>query len=244
MTELVLHPAQVETGLDQMGGITVAQRVDRDVLADARIRDSQPERTLHGPAIHEMTCGCCRGAGLAGEQPARVTMFRPPAAQRRKGDRRQHHEAVLVAFGESEMNVHAGAVDIGDFELHGLAESQTHAVCSEPEDPVTPLPGAVNDVRNLIDGEHIRQRLGLRWFHHGEPGHGLAEDFFMEEADAIAVQLDGAPALGVDQPLEEAVQFINGQIIRAAVDELGEAANGQAIGLNGLGGLAMAFQCA
>ena len=142
------------------------------------------------------------------------------------------------------MDVHPGAVDIGNFELHRLAEPQTHAVSGEPEDLVTPLPGAVDDPGDLLDGEDIRQRLGLRRLHHGEPGQGPAEDFFMEETDAIAVQLNGAPALGVDEPLEEAVQFIRGEVIRATVDELGEATHGQAIGLNRLDGLAMAFQCA
>ena len=120
--ELILHTAQTEAGLDQMGRIAVTQRVDGHVLADARIGDGQLERPLHGRTVHEMACGYRRGAGLSGKQPARVTMFRPPATQGLECDRRQDHEAVLVAFGKPDMDVHPGAVDVGDLKLQSLAE--------------------------------------------------------------------------------------------------------------------------
>ena len=74
---------------------------------------------------------------------------------------------------------------------------------------------------------------------HVEPWHRLAEDLLVEEANAIAIQFDGAPAAIVNEPLEVGIELIDTERIGTVVDEVSETPDGAAVGVDGLGGLAV-----
>ena len=71
----------------------------------------------------------------------------------------------------------------------------------------------------------------------------FAQDVLVEELQAVAVDLDGAPGMAFDQGVKISFEIFQCQSIRAAVKEGRDAANGTGVDINGGCGLALAVQC-
>jgi hypothetical protein len=128
-----------------------------------------------------------------------------------------------------------------DPELHGLGEAQAHAVGGEPEDAEAAIAGtgisrAISSTVSTLGSARI---FGGRTM---SSQAGLGEDGFVEEADAVAIELAGAPGASIDEPLEVGVQFLRGEVIRAAADGVGETVDRTPVGLDVLVGLPWRFK--
>jgi hypothetical protein len=63
-----------------------------------------------------------------------------------------------------------------------------------------------------------------------------------EELQTIAVDFDGTPGMGLHQVGEVLSPLLQGQLIRAAIEMLPDAAHGSGIGIDGLLTLALQFE--
>jgi hypothetical protein len=140
-----LDHAHVRPLLHQMGGERVTERAGRDTLGDPGAADRALECALDGGGMDgtESILG-------AREEQARGTGLAPPLAEQLEGDRRQRDIAVLVSLALTDVNKHAGRVDIGDGQTAHLTETEA---------------GRVEDGENHA----VAQRLEC-----GKDGHGLA----------------------------------------------------------------------
>lgn len=126
VTEIALDDAQVDAGFQEMGGVGVAQGVDGHALfAYCGSALGVAEGVLD--AAFGDGLGGLLGSGFvvaaSGKDKAGMFVSTPVAAQQSKGRLGQRDVAVLGAFATVDMNHHALAVDIGDFEMAGFAEA-------------------------------------------------------------------------------------------------------------------------
>ena len=108
----------------------------------------------------------------------------PLAAQHGEGEVRQDDEAIVVAFAVTDMQAHVCCVDVDDGEAKGFAQARAHAVAMAG--------GAADEAGDFIAGEDIGQGTNAGWLDHVDPREGLTEHVLVEEADAVAIDFDGA----------------------------------------------------
>ena len=149
MAEQGLHRADIDAGLEQMGGEAVAQGVCGRQLRDPSGRNGVFDGALDGPRMHVVLWP------LAGEEPVLGMKQQPPGAQQRQQRDGQGHEAVLLAFAAADVNHHALAVDVADLQRAGLGDPQPRRVGHREQHPIA-RPGNGSE-----NGEH----LGLRKDH-------------------------------------------------------------------------------
>jgi hypothetical protein len=128
----------------------------------------------------------------------------PESPQRAEGEIRHWHEAIFIAFGLTDVDVVMLGIDVGDGEVQGLADTQTHGEGGEDEDLEAKFAGGVDQAKDFVAGQEIGQDTFLRRFNQVEPVSFLAEDVVVEELQAIAIDLDGRPGAVADEPKERA----------------------------------------
>ena len=192
VTELFLHAAQVQPGLDEVGGVTVTQAVDGDVFADAAVVHYAGKGVLCRALVHDAKRGSVVWTRAPRKDQRGMTMPAPLAAQYGEGEVGQDDEAIVVAFAVADMQTHVCCVDVGDGEAEGFAQAQAHAVGDEPEGLIAMASGAADEAGDFIAGEDIGQGTNARWLDHVDPREGLTEHVLVEEADAVTIDFDGA----------------------------------------------------
>ena len=124
VAEQFLHAAQVQSHLNEVRGVGMAQAEDRDLLVYFAIRNHAGESLLGAAAIHH--------AGSAGTIPRKqqlgVPMLAPIAPQTRQGQRRQHYKTIFVALAITNMNLPSACVDIINAQVQCLGKAQPQAV--------------------------------------------------------------------------------------------------------------------
>ena len=108
VAEVLLDQPEVDAGLEQVGRVTMSERVDRDGLAESQLADDAAQGALDAGALH----GAVGGGGPAvvaaggGEEPGRMAMGGPVFAEGLQRARRQRDEAVLGALAVVDVDHH------------------------------------------------------------------------------------------------------------------------------------------
>jgi hypothetical protein len=110
-----------------MGGVGVAEGVDGDILfSDCCLELGFAESALDGGFGHG-------GLGLRGpfaissksrEKKCRMSVSEPMLTQELEGGVRQGEVTILGSFATVDVDHHALAVDVGDFQVLGFLESE------------------------------------------------------------------------------------------------------------------------
>jgi hypothetical protein len=131
MAHVALDDAQVDSGFEEMGGIGMTKRVYGNTLfMDCGIELGATESALDTAFGHgSLSLFCSRAASAEGwEEKARMAVGEPIAAQELKSGLGQRDVAILGAFAAVDMDHHAGAIDIGDFEMESLVQAQAAGI--------------------------------------------------------------------------------------------------------------------
>ena len=116
----------MDTSLEQMGGITVAQGVDGGALSETTRFEGRPQSVLHTVAGHG---GWGRGHAEAtptrrGKAPERVTRGAPVLPQPRQGLWWQGHRAVLGPCAAPHLDAHPRTITIRPLEGGAVLEAE------------------------------------------------------------------------------------------------------------------------
>ena len=131
MAHVALNDTQIDAGFEQMGGVAMAQRVDRDAFfAHAGLALGTLESALDTAFGHGTLGIFCAFAVSAKswEEKMGMTVSAPVLAQQMKRGLRQRDVAVLGAFAAVDMDHHALTVDIADFEMEAFVKPQAAGV--------------------------------------------------------------------------------------------------------------------
>ena len=140
-----------------------------------------------------------------------------------------------VALGVAHLHAHPLGVDVGHRQRKPLAQTQAQAVEGEEEHPVAEHPGGAEQLLRFIDRDDVGQALRLRWLDQVRHGPGQFEHVLGEELQAIQIELDRAPRVGVDQVAEIRGQLRFGECVDAVVEIPAQAADRARVGVDGLG---------
>jgi hypothetical protein len=125
VAEVLLDLAEVDAGLEEVGGVAVAQGVDGDPLREAELAHHPAQRSLHAVLGHGV-CGGDGGFLIAadgGEEPVRVAMRAPVVPEHLEGAGRERDVAVAGAFATVDVDHLARAVDVADLEEETFGET-------------------------------------------------------------------------------------------------------------------------
>ena len=131
VSHVALDDAQVDSGFEEMGGVGMTKRMDRDsFFTDCSIKLGATKGALDTTFGHgSLSLFCSSAASTQGrEEKAWVAVGEPIAAQEMESGLGQRDVAILGAFAAVDMDHHAGAIDIGDFEMESLVQAQAAGV--------------------------------------------------------------------------------------------------------------------
>jgi len=139
MAHVFLDDAQVDASLQEMGGVAVAQGMNGDTFfSDSCIILGTTEGALDTTFGHgSLSLLCSIAVSAKGrEDETRMTVGHPIAAQQVEGGLGKRHVAIpstssgqaLGTLATVDMDHHAAAVDIGDFEMESFVKPQATGV--------------------------------------------------------------------------------------------------------------------
>lgn len=131
MAHVALDDAQVDSGFEEVGGVGMTKRVNGDsFFSDGGIKLGAAKGALDTAFGHGSLslCGACAASTESREDKARMAVSRPIAAQQLKSGLRQRDVAILSALAAVDMDHHARAIDIGDFEMEPFVKSQAAGI--------------------------------------------------------------------------------------------------------------------
>ena len=162
VTQILLDQAQVDAGLEQVRGVTVPERVDRDPLAEPEFLHHALHRAVNAGTCHrfDRRAGFCMVPPRGREQPDRVAMRHPVLAEHSQGLRRERHVAIFGALAAMNMDDHPRAVDVADLEIQTFLETQPQRVDGPEVGFVVRSTHGVDETTNFRDAQDIRQGLG------------------------------------------------------------------------------------
>jgi excisionase family DNA binding protein len=143
-------------------------------------------------------------------------MLAPQGSQRRVGQVRQRHQTVFVALAPADMHLPARAVDIPYLQGQGLPQPQPHGVGSQQEHAVAQVTGRPDQSLDLGDAENIRKLTDPRCLDDLDPLPLALQHVLPEELQTIAVDLDGAPGMRLEELGEVGLQLFRAQSVREA----------------------------
>ena len=159
VAQIDLNLAQVHSGVQQMGGVRMAQGMHGGLLVNAGLLEGGPKGGLHALLGHRLR----RGSGLISrapqsrKEPERGAVGEPLLSQQFPEPARQRHKAIFAPFAEPDVQQHAGRVDIRDLDIEGLFEPQAAAVNQRQTGPIAEQPHAGKDLPDLLLCQDHRQ---------------------------------------------------------------------------------------
>ncbi len=154
MTQQLLDGQQVGAGFQQVGGVTVPQRVRCDVARETAAAHEALKVALGGTDVQ------AAAAVAPGEQevvgPTRAGHGGPIRTQRL----RQGHEAILAALALTHQHHVAGEVEIAAAQVRNLGDAQPRGISQSEQQAIRPGRHGVEQALHLGATEHGRQRLG------------------------------------------------------------------------------------
>jgi hypothetical protein len=139
VAEVALDDPQVDAGFEEMGGVGMAQGVDRNAFFE---HPSLPlglaKGILDAALSHGLGglfgIGCFVAASWKNETG--MAMSEPVLAQQMEGGLGQRDVTILGTLAAVDMDHHAPAVDVGDFEMAGFVKAQAAGVDGGEKDVV------------------------------------------------------------------------------------------------------------
>jgi hypothetical protein len=194
--------------------------------------------------VHWAACvaDVSRSTQHVGEHEAWIPVRDPVGPEQMQCLLRKRDKAVLASFPSPYVHLHPPAVDVPDFEMDALVQTQTHAVDCEETDTVPQLLYRVYKQSCLFDCQDVRHCLELRGFHYFNPVPFTLQDMLPEKLDPVAVYLDGAPGMAVDKIREIKPHLVLAHIIRTPVKILGKTPDRSAVAVNRLFTFSLKFQ--
>jgi len=235
MTEVDLELAQVFALFEEVGGVGMAQGVDRGVLLDAAGIEGQAEGALECGAAHRLGggAGALATVALGGEQQLGMAMGTPQLAEQIQGALRQRNEAVAVSFATADVKEHPTRIDVGHVEVEGFAQAQAAGIDGAQSDAVVESGHRCENTADLLGGEDHRQPGLGGGAGEGEFGRpGALEGLFPEQLDGAEGLRGGGTGettlgLEVDEVL---TQVLGLKPIRGATEVLGQLAQTGPVG--------------
>jgi len=131
VAHVALDDAEIDAGFEEMSGVGVAQSVNRNAFfAHAGIALGLAKGALNAAFGHGSQ-GLIDGGSVSAkswEDKPRMAVGAPVLAQQMQGGVRQRDIAILSALTAVDMDHHALAVDIGDFEMQSFVKPQAAGV--------------------------------------------------------------------------------------------------------------------
>src|SRR3972149_12032267 len=131
VTQVALDGAQVDSGFKEVGGVGMAQRVyGNSLFTDGGLKFGATEGSLdaafgHG-SLRLLDSSTASAQGR--EEKAGMAVGGPIAAPQLKSSLGQSDVAILGALAAVDMDHHARAIDIGDFEMPRFVQAQAAGI--------------------------------------------------------------------------------------------------------------------
>lgn len=240
-----LDGPEVHPRFQQMGGIAVAQGVNRDrALVDAGRNHGLPEGSLHAGGSHRRGGSRRRLMASAdrGEEERGVAVGHPvlpEQSQRRLGE---GNVAILGPLAAVDVDHQTGAVDVGDLQVQPLLQPESTGVDRGEEGVVVEGADTAQRPADLLDAQDGREfPLPLRPQELEERPVSL-QHLLEEEPDPRVAdpQGGGGPPAHVPPVQEVRLQGIRRDLVRCLVLELDKHPHGACVCL--LGALPLAVQ--
>ena len=236
MAHVSLDDPQVDSGFEKMSGIGVAEGVNGDSFFSDFCSNLGPAEgaldTALGHGRRSVLCSITVSA-KGGEEEARMTVGNPIAAEQVEGGLGEGHVAIFRALSTVDMDHHAAAIDIGDFEVETFMESQAAGIDGGKIGVILEgfdLGKNASDFFTAQNGRKASFGLGSE---DSENVPVSLEDVFVEEADSAIADAHGigGPVINV-LPVEEIVlEFLLSDQIGGFAVELGKHADRAGVGL-------------
>ena len=145
----------------------MTKRVDRHLAAQVQA----PGDLLHGFLNRGSLNRCLRRCrllvvpSLSGKQELRMTMGDPVPAKPIKREAWQWDVSVFGTLAPVDVDKAPLSLNVGDLQMPGFIEPQSHRIDSPQVTGDSVYFAGVDDLMDLVDGEHFGQRLGLPEFH-------------------------------------------------------------------------------
>jgi len=243
VAEVLLDQSQVDTILEQMGGVGVAQGVDVGALVDAALFHGVAEGTLEAVAgdrsaiVSDGVLNTMAGGGR--KQPEWAFMGAPMIAQQLKGGGGKWDLAVLAALAADAQNA-PGTVDIGNLEIGAFHEAQAAGVDGGQANAVDVDADDVEDAPDLLATENDGERLVVARLGDMQALPVAAECLVVEEPDAAENDREAATGnLLLDGQMQKvAADFVFLQLIRSPMVVSSQLGHGVDVALDRAWGVA------
>lgn len=146
---------------------------------------------------------------------------------------REDGVAVLGPFGLFDADHHTIAIDVRDFEVSDLANSQTGGIGGHQKDAVSRRVSASEEPFDLLTAEKFWESGRFLASGNGEVDPVPAQDFEIEEAESRYGDIATAPGeAALDGKVKQvSVDFVNVELVRRKVVKLNQRADSTQIGL-------------
>ena len=134
-------------------------------------------------------------------------------------------------------------IDIPDFQVQCLPQTQAHTVGHQNKRLVAKFTRAINYTLNLLHAEDVGQYPCFGWLDDIDPDPFPIQHVLVEELQTVAVDLYCTPGVALHQGGEIVLEMRLIEAIGTAVEELSDTPYGSGVGIDGVRGLALAFQC-
>jgi hypothetical protein len=236
MAHVFLDDAEVDAGLQEVGGVGVAQGMNGDAFfADSGIRLGPAECALDTTFGHGSLSFLCSFAVAAQgwEEELRMAVGYPIVAEQVEGGLGERDVTILGAFATVDMDHHAGGVDIGDFEMESFVKSEAAGVYGGKIGIVLEGLDSGQNASDFFHAENGRKASFGLGSEDSEDMPVALEDMLVEEAyPAIADPHGiGRPVISVFAVEEIILELFFGNEIGGLAVEFDEHAQGPCIGL-------------
>ena len=158
----------------------------------------------------------------------------PETAQ--SGQRRcwQGHEAIPVTLGVADMDARPRRIDVAHLQSQPFAQAQPQAVEGEIEHPVAQGVCRRKQALRFVDGDDVGQPLRLGRLDQIRHHPGLLQHVGGVELQAVEIEFDRAPGVGLDQVAEIVGQLSFAKIVDPMRKIPAQTTDGPRIGFDGL----------
>ena len=193
--------------------------------------------SVAGGAVHALRRNQIdrRTARGVGKQPGARSAIAPVLAQHGEQARREQRVAILAALALAHFEAHAvgGALDVAELQSADLGHAQAGGVGGGEQRTRAQACARVDQTRDLIAREDLRQALGHLGHGDVQAHLGFAQHRAKQEAKCAGSLIDaGIGELPVGDEMQKvALQLLGAQRVGGAVVMFGERANRRAVGL-------------
>jgi hypothetical protein len=237
VAEAFLDMAERDAGVEEVGGVGMAEGMDGGVLTDAGVLEGEAEGSLDAGDGEGMIGGGHGGGAVAGggEEPEGVAMGLPEDAQHVQGGGRERDIAILAPFAVADVDEGASAVDVGDAELGGFTDAQAARINGGEAGAIPEWIDEGEEMLDFREGEDNGEGLRTGRSDEVKDGPLVAECLFVEELDARDEDGHGAAGsmLVVDHGEEEGANLIFGEGVGSEAVVCGELQDSPEIRLLG-----------